>query len=886
MQRHSSQEGAALIMLMGIMATLAIVCAMLVMVVLNQQRATANVRSSTQSLYAGEGALDSAVQMTKVASPMPTASPATPWLTDAALAAAFNSQFPPGATVSYLYYDNIPSVDTSRTWDSNVDKRMWVEATCLYQKKTTRTRVLIQQLTLPFAAALPKAVTYSDTGIRLEEYSDIYAINADGTPDSSGAPYVTAISAGGTWTPSMSSTRAEVGRFTLNSTSDLAAPGSSVQSLGIRANGSAGAPSVYPTSAPTHTLSAGGRTYNDVTIAPETIGFLSDYFDQAAQASLIAEAQKAGPPGALPAPPAPPTAPTPWTYDTATWTRINSAPPAPSLATIQGASYTATADLYQTTATSSGNMTLSSSSARTYSFRKLYVAGNLTINGPITFSARSLFVGGTLTITGPTTSTVAVTINNDADPTDPNRGVLYVNGTGTSYVRNRVTLSATAVYCGGSLEFRNTTTTTMTNTIPRIYVGADFSVPVGGSSPNNYTARVQFNASSSLYAGDDITLNTPSSGTVTNTIPLIYAYDDFLAGVVALNVSSCLHAGGNLTLNGPSSGGITYTIPQIYAGETFSQTGVVTLNVSSSLYAGGDLTLSGPASGTITDTFGLICAGGTKPVDYSGGERNTLLFSGNVIVNTRAVSAFCHQFTITGATTPLKDWLGAVRVYARSNTSDASQDRGTILWEGTASVTSRDYTLQADPASEAAQPQPMWLGRYFERRGTYADEYGNIWVPGNSGTSVVFGSTGSSSVLCVLLCTTEKTAVSGNIKFGSRAQPMVFFYVCDNNGIYPQVVQWAGTGTYYGLMIINESTITFSGQSNSSIPSVEGAVFAGCPYDPTITTTMSQSDIVLQDSCSIAYNQAVVGGISTSSLKTTTTVTQTVPGSWQQLSVN
>ena len=64
---------------------------------------------------------------------------------------------------------------------------------------------------------------------------------------------------------------------------------------------------------------------------------------------------------------------------------------------------------------------------------------------------------------------------------------------------------------------------------------------------------------------------------------------------------------------------------------------------------------------------------------------------------------------------------------------------------------------------------------------------------------------------------------------------------------------------------------------------IEGAVFAGCPYDPTHTSGMSMSDIVLKDSCAIAYNQAVVGAVSTSSLRTTTVVTRTVAGSWQQL---
>ena len=114
---------------------------------------------------------------------------------------------------------------------------------------------------------------------------------------------------------------------------------------------------------------------------------------------------------------------------------------------------------------------------------------------------------------------------------------------------------------------------------------------------------------------------------------------------------------------------------------------------------------------------------------------------------------------------------------------------------------------------------------------------------------------------------------------------MVYFFMCDNNGIYPQVVDWAGTGTYFGLMVINESTIRIRG-GVASKPSVQGGIFAGCPYDPTYTSGMSMSDIVLEDDSSVAYDQTVVGAIATSSLKTTTLVTQAVPGSWQQLPVN
>ena len=57
MHQHTSQRGAALILLLGITATLAILSTTLVFVLVNQQRATANERSRTQSLYAAEAAL-------------------------------------------------------------------------------------------------------------------------------------------------------------------------------------------------------------------------------------------------------------------------------------------------------------------------------------------------------------------------------------------------------------------------------------------------------------------------------------------------------------------------------------------------------------------------------------------------------------------------------------------------------------------------------------------------------------------------------------------------------------------------------------------------------------------------------------------------------------
>jgi hypothetical protein len=288
---------------------------------------------------------------------------------------------------------------------------------------------------------------------------------------------------------------------------------------------------------------------------------------------------------------------------------------------------------------------------------------------------------------------------------------------------------------------------------------------------------------------------------------------------------------------------------------------------------GGDLTLrnSGwPASGRFPS--GTTFQFRSLYTDYS------LTVSGQLTLKTTALYVG-QNFTITGPTSSsaaVKHWLGSV--FVKATPADATYG-GNVKWNGYASVTSRDYL------NPTADPLPMWMGRYWSRTGTYNDEYGPIWVPGNSSTSIVLGSTGASTIMCPLLSTTEKTTVSGNIQFGTRDKPMVYFFMCDNNGIYPQVVAWACTGTYYGLMVINESTIRITNGVTSK-PSVQGAVFAGCPYEPAYTPGLSMSDVVLEGGSSIAYDQYVVGKIATSSLRTTVLVTETVPGSWQQLPVN
>ncbi len=658
MHRHAGERGAALIMLLGMIATLAIFTVTLVFVITNQQGATAQVRSQRQSFYAAEGALDTGVRLTKVNKVMSTTAE---WLTPVELSAAFaNAGFPADANVTYRVYDNLGTVDYAIKWDQGgpenpaiPDGMVWVEATVDYRGQLSRARVLVSQTKKPFAEALPKSVTYSDTGITLNGHSDIYAINADGTADTSGPPYQTSITAGGTWANPPLAADDEVGRFTTANTAiDLAAPGTTTQSLGITTNGSVRVAGRTFTSAPSGSVSWNGRTFDQVVIQPGVVGYLSDYFDQKAQSELADESQEAA--------------------------------------------------TYPGRATSSGRSV-----------------------SPSLFSRR-----GT-----------------------PDR-ILSIPG-------------------------------------------------------------VTFDSATKTYT---------------------FADNIVLTGALRLE------SGTSTSTDGVFPAGTTFQFMSLYAPYSLSVTGQLTLKTRA-LYVGQNFTITGPSN------------------------------SGQAV----------------------KHWLGSV--YVKATPSDETNG-GNVNWSGYASVTSRDYTLQGNPDAPEAQPLPMWMGRYWKRSGTYRDEYGKTWVPGNSSLSVIFGSTGASEVLCPLLCTTEKTTITGNINFGTRQKPMVYFFMCDNNGIYPMTCQfgvppgdrWGQTaapytGTFYGLMVINEAPIVII-DNNNALPTVQGAVFAGCPWDNTYTTDLVKSDLTLNDYASIAYDQSVIHAFSTSTLKTTILVTQTVPGSWQQLPVN
>jgi Tfp pilus assembly protein PilX len=363
MQRQYGDRGAALILLISIVAALAILATALTSATIAQMRATATDRTRKNVQDYAEAALDNAVTYAKqnlTTHPMTSTST---WLTPAELAAAFPAgTFPPGATVTYLVYDNCANGRPSVTTDSNGDGMMWIEVTITYKGKTSRMRALVTQKSQSVLSSFPRAVLFADNNIQAGgsgNTGDFYAVNRDGTPDVSGSPYPTSIMAGG--------------NFVGNSTMDLAAPGTSTQSVGIKAHG---------------TISTPGHSFIDQTTGAN-VGLLSDYFDQATQADLGDLSQTgAGPAGKGFANASAPV------YTTKT-------------ALLAACSYNSTTKTYTAStdlAYNSSTTLLLNTAGTTYNFKSLYVNGNLTLNSTTTTKTSALYVSGNFTISGPTSA--------------------------------------------------------------------------------------------------------------------------------------------------------------------------------------------------------------------------------------------------------------------------------------------------------------------------------------------------------------------------------------------------------------------------------------------------------------------------------------------------
>jgi hypothetical protein len=350
MKRHTSESGAALILLLGIVATLAVLAATAVFVLANQQGATAAEQHHDESFNYAEAGLDSAVMAVRTTT-WPAANTAFPQST---LTSAYDATYPSGSRppLTVKVYDNQATVNEAITWDqgsptapNTPDGKLWVEATATYNGKTSRVRTLVGQVNSTSALTLPKAAFYTDGSINTST-GDVFALNAAGQPDTSKAAAVFA-----------------QGKFTGGWGTNLWPSGSNpspsgATTLDVKTNGTVTAPELGWS----NKAGTGG------------VPALSTVLPQTTIDTLAAQAKQGNP-----------------TQANANGTVANAALIS-QLQLNQGKTTTLDYDLRV-----NGDLNLQSGTAN---FRSLYVTGNLTVGASGAMHATALYVGGTFTVAG------------------------------------------------------------------------------------------------------------------------------------------------------------------------------------------------------------------------------------------------------------------------------------------------------------------------------------------------------------------------------------------------------------------------------------------------------------------------------------------------------
>ena len=267
---------------------------------------------------------------------------------------------------------------------------------------------------------------------------------------------------------------------------------------------------------------------------------------------------------------------------------------------------------------------------------------------------------------------------------------------------------------------------------------------------------------------------------------------------------------------------------------------------------------------------------------------DTLTFAGNISVKATGVTIY-GDFTISGTTAAsgtVKDWLGHVYVNAISSSPTPSKNRSTIDWSGTASVTSRDYTQQSVPTDKGAQPSPCGWGA------TSAVPAATTTSTATSGYRQLHYERGVRTTgLPTRPCSARSCAPrrrtmqrQRDLRFTSQAHGVLLRLRQQRH--LPASCRLDGHGDVlrpHGHQRVHHRLL---GRQHAHDADRRGRCVRRLPVRPDSHVGDVDERHRANDSDSIAFNQSVVGAIATSSLHTTTTITQTVPGSWQQLPAN
>ena len=163
MSRLRSQQGAGLILIMGVIATLIILAAAMVALSINVQHNTAKATSQGKAFNVAEAGLDAGQSALWVKWPAPTdglpGGPA-PAVLPSVSPSAFQTQFPAsefpapsggGNFVNVTFYDDDgnltnPGVRTLYSYDENDNGRMWIQSRGATGKRAAKVMALVQRI--------------------------------------------------------------------------------------------------------------------------------------------------------------------------------------------------------------------------------------------------------------------------------------------------------------------------------------------------------------------------------------------------------------------------------------------------------------------------------------------------------------------------------------------------------------------------------------------------------------------------------------------------------------------------------------------------------------------------------------------------------------------
>ena len=155
---RARESGAGLVLIIGVVAALAIAAASLVALMANVQANTADTRQHVKSFTVTEAGLDAGMALLSQQWPISSTSSTT--FDSAAFRDRFTqAEFPDPATGQFItveWYDNLDSVNTATTWDSNGDGIMWMVAQAGVGKRATR--VISEVERTWFTMSLPRGI--------------------------------------------------------------------------------------------------------------------------------------------------------------------------------------------------------------------------------------------------------------------------------------------------------------------------------------------------------------------------------------------------------------------------------------------------------------------------------------------------------------------------------------------------------------------------------------------------------------------------------------------------------------------------------------------------------------------------------------------------------